>query len=59
MNLGQRLYQFTFPPSFKLMPKDCRLLEQMYPKVDWSLVDARRPQKRWALLKMRPMSLIS
>ena len=39
MNLGQRLYQFTFPPSFKLMPKDCRLLEQMYPKVDWSLVD--------------------
>lgn len=38
MNLGQRLYHFTFPPSFELMPKDCRLLEQMYPKVDWSLV---------------------
>lgn len=39
MKLGQRLYQFLFPPSFELMPKDCRLLEQMYPKVDWSLVE--------------------
>jgi hypothetical protein len=39
MKLGQRLYQFIYPPSFDLMPKDCRLLEQMYPKVDWSLVD--------------------
>jgi hypothetical protein len=38
MNRGQRLYQFIFPPSFELMPKDRRLLEQMYPKVDWSLV---------------------
>ena len=38
MNLGQRLYNFIFPPSFELMPKDCRLLEQMYPKIDWSLV---------------------
>lgn len=39
MNLGQRLYEFIFPPSFELLPKDRRLLEQMYPKVDWSLVD--------------------
>lgn len=39
MKLGQRLYEFIFPPSFALMPKDGRLLEQMYPKVDWSLVN--------------------
>lgn len=39
MKLGQRLYEFIFPPSFELMPKDCRLLEQMYPKVDWALVN--------------------
>lgn len=39
MKLGQRLYHFIFPPAFELMPKDCRLLAQMYPKVDWSLVN--------------------
>lgn len=39
MFLGQRLYHLIFPPSFQLMPKDCRLLEQMYPKIDWSLVE--------------------
>jgi len=39
MKLGQQLYDLIFPPSFALMPKDRRLLEQMYPKVDWSLVN--------------------
>lgn len=39
MNIGQRLYHFIVPSSFELMPKDRRLLEQMYPKIDWSLVN--------------------
>jgi len=39
MKIGQKLYQLIFPPSFELMPKDCCLLEQMYPKIDWSLVE--------------------
>lgn len=41
MGLGQQLYQHIFPPSFELMPKDRRLLEQMYPNIDWSYVQCK------------------
>jgi hypothetical protein len=38
MKIGQRLYDSIFPPSFKLSPKEQRLLEQMYPDINWDYV---------------------
>lgn len=39
MRLGQQLYNSVLPPSFELMPKEQRLLQQMYPHVDWTKVE--------------------
>ena len=38
MRLGQRLYNSIFPPTFELSPLERRLLEGMYPKIDWASV---------------------
>lgn len=39
MKLGQKLYNSIFPPSFELLPKEQRLLTQMYPQIDWKKVE--------------------
>lgn len=39
MHLGQKIYNSVFPPSFELLPKEQRLLQQMYPAIDWKKVE--------------------
>jgi hypothetical protein len=39
MPLGQQLYNSVLPPAFELLPKEQRLLHQMYPEIDWSKVE--------------------
>jgi hypothetical protein len=39
MSIGQKLYNSISPPAFKLLPKEQRLMQQMYPQIDWKKVE--------------------
>lgn len=38
MKLGQRIFNHIAPPAFDLQPKELRLIQHMYPNIDWQQV---------------------